>query len=205
MNALFAFLAILIVWPGLLLAWRRWVARQPAKTLPAGGHLLVHSLPEKIAAWIFLSAVVSLGPWGTYVAWKASGTIGALYLISLSGLLGWLSALYFRSVYNRVELTARGIRQRRFSIDTLIPWPDVTRITEAPFPTALLIHGCDGTKVRLDKLMVGVLIVFVYFREHLSAALNYSAINYLRPETALRMRVAAGRQNTVSSDGTEDV
>lgn len=205
MNALFAGLAIFIAWPVLLIVWRRWLARQPARLLPAGGHLLVHSPPEKIAAWMFLGAVVSLGPWGIYVAWQASGATGALYLTSVSGLLGWVSALYLRSVYNRIELTARGIRQSRFSIDVLIPWSDVSRITEAPFPTAVLIHGRDGTKVRLDKLMVGLPIVFTYFREHLSGELNSSAINYLLPETALRMRVAAGRQKAVGSDATEDL
>lgn len=45
--------------------------------------------------------------------------------------------------------------------------------------------------------MVGVPIVFTYFHEFLSSQLNSSAVNLLRTEAALRMRVAAARQSAI--------
>jgi hypothetical protein len=52
--------------------------------------------------------------------------------------------------------------------------------------------------------MVGIQIVFTYFREHLSQELNSSAINLLLPETALRMRIAAGRKSITDAHASED-
>jgi len=151
-----------------------------------------------------LSAIVVLTLVGIYFVWGASGVGGELYIMSVGGLGGWASALYLRSVYNRIELTAMGIRQRRVSLDVFIPWPEIARITEAPFPTAVLIHGQNGTTVRLDKKMVGLPIVFTYFHEFLSPQLNSSAVNLLRPETALRMRVAAVRESAIHNCASDD-
>jgi len=172
--------------------------------LPEGVHSLVHSAPEKVLAWSMLSAIVVLTLVGIYFVWSASGVGGELYTMSLGGLCGWASALYLRSVYNRIELTAMGIRQRRFSLDVFIPWPEIARITEAPFPTAVLIHGQNGRTVRLDKKMVGLPIVFTYFHAFLSPQLNTSAVNLLRPETALRMRVAAVRESAIHDRASDD-
>lgn len=123
---------------------------------------------------------------------------------SLEAFWVWASDLYVRSVYNRIEVTSDGIRQHRLSVDVLIPWAEVTRITEAPFPTAVLIHGQAGRIVRLDKNMIGLRIIFTYFREHLSAEVLQSAVNLLLPETALRMRVAAGRRSPAGFESTDD-
>lgn len=205
MTALFASLAIFFGWITLLVLWRRWIARRPAQELPQGGHLLVHSPPEKVIAWSFLGTVTVLIPVGIYYVWLASGVGGELYIISLGGLCGWVSLLYLRSVYNRIELTSTGIRQRRLSVDVLIPWPEVSRITEAPLPTAVLIHGRNGKTVRLDKVMVGLPIVFTYFRQFLSSELNSSALSYLLPQTALQLRIAAGRKGTADGQANEDI
>ena len=177
---------------------------RPNTPLPEGVYLLVHSAPEKVLAWFMLSAIVVLTLVGIYFVWGASGVGGELYIMSVGGLGGWASALYLRSVYNRIELTAMGIRQRRVSLDVFIPWPEIARITEAPFPTAVLIHGQNGTTVRLDKKMVGLPIVFTYFHEFLSPQLNSSAVNLLRPETALRMRVAAVRESAIHNCASDD-
>jgi hypothetical protein len=172
--------------------------------LPEGVHSLVHSAPEKVLAWSMLSAIVILTLVGIFFAWSASGVGGELYIMSVGGLCGWASALYLRSVYNRIELTSIGIRQRRFNLDVFIPWPEIARITEAPFPTAVLIHGQNGRTVRLDKKMVGLPIVFTYFHEFLSPRLNSSAVNLLRPETALRMRAAAVRESAIHDRASDD-
>ena len=177
---------------------------RPNKPLPEGVYFLVHSAPEKVLAWSMLGASAVLTLVGIYFVWSASGVGGELYIISVGGLCGWASALYLRSVYNRIELTAMGIRQRRFSLDVFIPWPEIVRITEAPFPTAVLIHGQNGTTVRLDKKMVGLPLVFTYFHEFLSPQLNSSAFNLLRPEAALRMRVAAARESAIHDRAVDD-
>ncbi|HJS88964.1 MAG TPA: hypothetical protein VJ738_03270 [Steroidobacteraceae bacterium] len=145
------------------------------RPLPEGIYFLVHSAAEKVLAWCMLSTIAVLTLVGIYFVWSASGVGGELYIISVGGLCGWASALYLRRVYNRIELTAMGIRQRRFNLDVFIPWSEIARITEAPFPTAVLIHGQSGTTVRLDKTMVGLPIVFTYFQEFLSPQLNSSA------------------------------
>lgn len=177
---------------------------RPNKPLPEGVSFLVHSAPEKVLAWSMLSAITGLTLVGIYFVWSASGVGGELYISSVGGLCGWASALYLRSVYNRIELTAMGIRQRRFSLDVFIPWPEIVRITEAPFPTAVLIHGQSGMTVRLDKKMVGLPILFTYFHEFLSPQLSSSAVNLLRPETALRMRVAAAREGAIHDRASDD-
>lgn len=205
MASLVVSLTLWMAWIALITLWRRGIARQPAQPLTEGGYLLRHSAPEQVLAWSMLSAVAVLTLLGSYFVWRASGVGGELYVISVGGLCGWGSALYLRSVYNRIELNAIGIRQRRCSIDVFIPWPEVARITEAPFPTAVLIHGRDGKTVRLDKIMVGLPIIFTYFHEHLSPQLNSSAINLLRPETALRMRVAAGRDSPTDDRASDDL
>lgn len=174
------------------------------KPLPEGVYSLVHSAPEKVLAWSMLSAIATLTLVGIYVMWSASGVGGELYILSVGGLCGWGSAVYLRSVYNRIELTAMGIRQRRLSIDVFIPWPEIVRITEAPFPTAVLIQGLSGKTVRLDKVMARRAIVFAYFDEFLSPQLNSSALSLLRPETALRLRVAAARRSPVH-DPSDDL
>jgi hypothetical protein len=176
----------------------------PDKPLPEGVYFLVHSAPERVLACSMLGVIAVLTLVGIYVVWSASGVGGVLYIISVGGLCGWASALYLRSVYNRIELTAMGIRQRRFSLDVFIPWHEVVRITEAPFPTAVLIHGKSGATVRLDKKMVGLPMVITYFHEFLSPQLNSSAVNLLRPETALRMRVAALRESAIPDGASDD-
>lgn len=176
----------------------------PNKPLHEGTYILVHSVPEKVLAWSMLGAIAVLTLVGICSVWSASGVGGELYVISVGGLSGWASALYLRSVYNRIEMTAMGIRQRRFGLDVFIPWPEIVRITEAPFPTAVLIQGQDGTKVRLDKRMVGLPMVFTYFHEFLSPQLNSSAVNLLRPETALRMRVASARESAIHDRASDD-
>lgn len=180
-----------------------WPGR-PNEPLPEGAYFLVHSAPEKVLAWSMLTAIAVLTLVGIYFAWSTSGLGGELYILSVGGLCGWASALYLRSVYNHIELNAMGIRQRRFSLDVFIPWPEIVRITEAPFPTAVLIHGQKGTTVRLDKRMVALPMLFTYLHEFLSPQLNSSAVNLLRPETALRMRVAATRESVVHDRASND-
>jgi hypothetical protein len=68
----------------------------------------------------------------------------------------------------------------------------------------VLIHGQNGKTVRLDKVMVGLPIVFTYFREFLSPRLNSSAVNLLRPEAALRSRVAAVRESAIHDRAGDD-
>lgn len=172
--------------------------------LPEGVCSLIHSEREKVLAWSMLSGAAALTLVGIYFVWSASHVGGELYVMSVSGLCGWASALYLRGVYDRIELTAMGIRQRRFSTDVFIRWPDIARITEAPFPTAVLIHGQNGKTVRLDKVIARRPIIFAYFHEFLPPQLNSAALSLLRPETALRIRLAAVRRSPIHDHASDD-
>lgn len=107
---------------------------------------------------------------------------------------GWPTALYLRRVRNRVELTDVGITQRRGTLRVFIPWSEVTKIAEAPWPNTLNIRGSDGRTLQLDKLLVGRRTVLEYMRVHLPPHLYKAAFSYLLPLTALQQRVNGARR-----------
>jgi hypothetical protein len=184
-------LGLLAAVVSLVALWKQLarLGQLPARELPDGtGHLMVHSAMEKVLAYAFALVVPALAIVGIGLTWRDGNWGFGLYTFALCAIFGWPTALYLRRVRNRVELTGAGITQRRGRLRVFIPWTEVTKITEAPWPNTLNIRGSNGRTLQLDKLLVGRRTVLEYMRAHLPPHLYQAAFAYLSPLTALRQR-----------------
>ena len=167
------------------------IGRLPARSLADGsGHLMVHAVLDKCLAVIFAAAVVLGFTAGIYRAWQLGSWGAAIYFCALALPLGLLAFLNLRRQGNRIELTDSAITWRRGELKTIIPWSEISGFAEAPSSTAWVIRSRNGRTLRVDKLLVGVPTTFVdYLRKHLPKSLFNTALAYVRPMTALRLRI----------------
>jgi hypothetical protein len=199
-----------LVLVGLLSAWMigvyailvafAHIGRLPARPLADGsGHLMVHSIFEKSIAWVF-AALVILGfvAGAVRIGQIQSWGLG-LYVLVLCILAGWLAGLYLRKQRNRVEFNEVGLTWRRGSKAISIAWSEVTRFTEAPSMTALIVRARDGRTLPVDKLLVGTQTTFLeYLRTHLSTHLYETVFGYIRPRAAMRSLVKKSHRNNAN-------
>ncbi|HEY4214448.1 MAG TPA: hypothetical protein VGM84_23425 [Steroidobacteraceae bacterium] len=190
-------LASLVVIVALVAFWKELarLGQLPARELPdRAGHLMVHAAVETRCAYAFATMVPAFAVFALYITWRDGNWGFGLYCFALCAIFGWPAALYVRRVRNRIELTEAGITQCRGTLRVFIPWAEVRKISEAPWPNALNIRGSNGLTLQLDKLLIGRPTVLEYMRAHLPPHLYQAAFSYLLPLTALRQRVRAGKR-----------
>lgn len=155
------------------------------------GYLLVHSKLQKGFVWIILlEAMIVLGV-GLYAPINGAGFLANIITVPAAGALGWIFLWMYRLTRNQVEVSDRGIGQRRGAFYLFLPWSDVSSIRESPFPTSVIFRSARGQEVRVDKRLVGLSTLLEYAQSHLSPQLYFAALSYLRPETALALRTGA--------------
>jgi hypothetical protein len=167
------------------------IGRLPARFRPdSSSHLMVHAPLEKCLAVLFAASVVAGLTAGIYRAWQIDSAGAACLFVALAVPLGWMAFLNLLKQRNTIELTDSAISWRRGSMVTIIKWTEVSGFAEAPSSTAWLVRSRDGRTLRVDKLLVGVPTTFVeYLRKHLSESLFNTALAYVRPMLALRLRI----------------
>jgi hypothetical protein len=167
------------------------IGRRPARYLPdSSSYLMVHAPLEKCLAVLFVALVISGLTAGIFRAWQIDSLGAAIFFVALAVPLGWMAFLNLLKQRNTIELTDSAISWRRGSVVTTIKWTEVSGFAEAPSSTAWIVRSRDGRTLRVDKLLVGVPTTFVeYLRKHLSESLFSTALAYVLPMTALRLRI----------------
>lgn len=171
-----------------------------------GGYVLAHSRLSRAVIWIVLLASVGLFGIGIYAPLNGADVAVNVVTVPFAAGLGWLFLWLFRFTRSQVEVSDRGIAQRRGAFYAFVPWSEVASIREAPVPISVIFRSSDGVEVRVDKNPVGLPALLDLAERHLTPQQYFSALCYFRPLTALARR----RQSPVPTrlaaedDRTED-